>query len=171
MSESSADKSTRNIVSAMEQYEWVQQVSIFYLNYEDRFLAPEHKPKITRRLRRMFPDQAFLYRLRLNKDVNACYVHGYQGDSKSVSMAYHSFFTNRFLTRKELLAFVISLEKLFDCELRHLARAQEPLRRYLWINTIKREKVDDLITYFPGLKAQRRWSIVNKSKATPRTLR
>jgi len=171
MSESSSDKTTRKIVEAMEQYEWVQQVSIFYWNYEDRFLAPDHKPEITRRLRRMFPEQAFLYRLRINKDVNSSFVHGYDGNSKSVSMAYHSFFTNRSLKRKELLVFTVALEKAFDCDLRHRSRTVQALKRYLWINTIKREKVEDLTSYFSDMTAQRRWALINKNKATPRSLR
>jgi len=168
MSESSTDKTTRKILSAMEEYEWVQQVSIFYLDYNDRFLAAEHKPEITRRLRRMFPNQAFLYRLRLNRAVDANKVYGYEGESNSVSLPYHSFFTNCRLDRQERLDFVVALETVLDCELKHVCTTPSRLRRYLWLKTLKREKVDDLASYFPSLKSQRRWAFLNKGKATPR---
>jgi hypothetical protein len=65
MSETSEDKSKRNYLKLLQDYQWSYQHSIFYEDLEDSTALLSDMVKFKQELRRQCPEQPFLIRIQL----------------------------------------------------------------------------------------------------------
>lgn len=117
MSELAKDKTKRVFCNNLLNNEWTYQVSFFYEDWNHIKDTIKHSQGLKAFMRRNYNEQAFLYRLCVKH--YAAFVVNYEA-GKSLSLPYHTFFTNKKISesdiearlRKQPLPFRVSLRKV-----------------------------------------------------------
>jgi len=161
MTESSKEKTVRNFINLLDNPYFEVQITIFYNNYYDKDLALEHKPIITKKLKTLFPEQCFLYRLCLfNTEAKNLDDLSQQDElSGEFEMPYHTFFTNKKISLERLSD---RLTKHLDCSVRIKQQSFGKLRKIKYTSAVKKGKPFNLQGYFSTDKQLRRYEVIGK---------
>ena len=161
MSETSEDKTIRNFTTLLDQPYFGVQISILYPYSYDSKKAADHKPIITERIRKAFPNQCFLYRLCLFEvDIkNLEDLKDRESGNQQHTTAYHTLFTNEKVSLEKIKA---SIEKHCGCEVRVKQQVFGNLKKSRYISAVKKGKPYDLRTHFNSNRPIRRYAVIGE---------
>lgn len=168
MTESSAEKTKRNLLYHMREYEWKKQYCLFanlcLQDFEyDKVLGisviPSKLNDFKEKLRKTFSDIAFLCILRAHAISNSKIRQAY---GKSIHQLYICIYTSQVLDQGKLNRVIASVYG----EEAQLARPQPVTDQKLITayNTIKRQKLHNIRRLLPDFSSTKRWTVVNKKQ-------
>lgn len=152
MSEPSNEKSKRNYLSLLNDYEWNYQHSLFYENGADSKALLDDMVKFKQVLRRKCPDQPFLIRIQLLNRKNA---HNPDGGTQ----AYLTIHT----TENAHIEIEKATEKSMHTACNILTKRFTPENKNRKASAIKSQKPHNLERFF-GKNKINRFTLLNKNK-------
>ncbi len=155
MSETSEDKSKRNYLKQLQDYQWSYQHSIFYEDVEDSRALLSDMVRFKQELRRQCPDQPFLIRIQLlNKKTPRNPDGGLQ--------AYLSIIT----TKNAYKNIGAAADKAMSTQCNVMSKSLSPEKLISLASAIKVQKPHNLEGFFGAAKINR-FTLLNKFKLTP----
>lgn len=145
MAEASEDKTIRNYLHALTNYEWSYQHSVFYQEPSESTQLLDDMISFKQALRRKCPDQPFLIRIQLlNREKR-----------------FHAYLM--ILTTERVMGIQELADKAFSAPTRTRERKCKPERIASMAIKIRSQKPHNLNWFFKKPQV-RRWTILNKEK-------
>ncbi|MFQ3171359.1 MAG: hypothetical protein ACI9DG_001393 [Oleispira sp.] len=157
MSETSTEKTKRNQINLLTSYKWVNQISYFYLDYEDSRHILKEGIGLRKRIGRLNPNTAFLCKLRfMNRPAND--IENSPSGSNKVVMPYWTIYSTKAFSPSEAAHF---LPKTMPDGIYTKKRAIRPYHIENAARAIKGQKLYNVEKHL-GTKAKS-FYIINKS--------
>lgn len=167
MSETSQEKTKREYLSTYQLYEWRYQSTIFLQDYSQRYQAIELFKEVRRRLPRLYPETAILWRIILSHARSPAiqYLKKYDETEESVLLPALSLFSYDKLPKAEMSAAVqhhLSSRKGQNLTpINVMQKYFSKLDQHRYIHTIRREKPHDLAGYFNRTTSPQRYGVLS----------
>lgn len=170
MTESSAEKTKRNLLYHMREYEWKKQYCLFanlcLQDFEyDKVLGitviPSKLNDFKEKLRKTFSDVAFLCILRAHAISNSKIRQAY---GKSIHQLYICIYTSQVLDQGELNTAIASVYGEEAKLATPLAVTEQRLTRAH--NTIRNQRLHNIRRLLPDFSGTKRWTVLNKKYLT-----
>jgi hypothetical protein len=165
MTESSKDKTKRNLIKAMEQYRPTYYTSLFFNDYSQRIESLSVFSKIRTPLSRIYPDITFIFYLRTcggrtNRIHN---VPKNKLNTAKIWIPQIQVFTTDKID-EESVEDILARTNYEHLDI-NVSQQKTKLLNTSWIRTVKIQEPQNLQDYFSLPRSPRRFNITNK-KAT-----